>query len=288
MYRLVAALTVVSALLVTARLMADDTPETPPAEVSTEAEVKVVETAEAKSGAGSVDAPDAKPEADAHSNAGEADSHVTPDAHGEEAVPATDAREHGDAAHAEHASGHGGHHDSTDLSHVNAGPKLNDPSEFKSDLAIWTFVVFLCLLLVLGKFAWGPVMEGLEKREQSIAAMIDEAKQGQERAAEQLKQYEAKLAVAGEEARELVAQARKDAEAAKERILAEAQQAASRERQRAVDDIQVAKNVALQEITKTGVDLAVNLAGRIVRQQLSAEDHSQLIREAMDQLPSRN
>ena len=103
-----------------------------------------------------------------------------------------------------------------------------------------------------------------------------------------MKQYEAQLAAASEEARELVTQARKDAETAKDRILAEAQQAADRQRQRAVEDIQVAKNVALQEITKTSVDLAVNLAGRIVRQQLKAEDHSQLIREAMDQLPSRN
>ena len=118
--------------------------------------------------------------------------------------------------------------------------------------------------------------------------MIEEARQGQEKAAEQLKQYEAKLAAAGEEARELVAQARKDAETAKERILAEAQQAADRQRQRAIEDIQVAKNVALQEITKTSVDLAVNLAGRIVRRQLNAADHKQLIGEAMDQLPSRN
>ena len=118
--------------------------------------------------------------------------------------------------------------------------------------------------------------------------MIEEAKQGQEKAAQQLKQYEAKLAAAGEEARELVAQARKDAESAKDRIVAEAQAAADRQRQRAIEDIQTAKNVALQEMTEKSVDLAVNLAGRIVRQQLKAEDHSQLIREAMDQLPSRN
>ncbi len=285
MYRLVAAVTVVCSLFASACLMADDAPEKAAAEVSTEAEVKQVGAAEGKSSEGSHNAPEAK---EGHAKAGEAESHATPDAHGKDAVHADGAEAHGDAAHSEHGGGHGGHHDPTDLSHQNAGPQLEDPSQFRSDLAIWTFVVFLCLLLILGKFAWGPVMDGLEKREQSIAAMIEEAKQGQEKAAEQLKQYEAKLAAAGEEAQRLVAQARKDAEAAKERILAEAQQAASRERQRAVEDIQVAKNVALQEITKTGVDLAVNLAGRIVRQQLKAEDHSQLIREAMDQLPSRN
>ena len=59
--------------------------------------------------------------------------------------------------------------------------------------------------LILGKFAWGPDHRRVSiKREQSIAAMIDEAKRGQEQAAEQLKHYEAKLAAAGEEARDLV------------------------------------------------------------------------------------
>ncbi|MEO8499246.1 MAG: F0F1 ATP synthase subunit B [Planctomycetota bacterium] len=264
------------------RLKADDAPQEAAVEVTTTAEVQDAEAANGESAQASADAPEPKHEAEVHAPTGEADAHAATDAHDQGEAG------HGDVDHSDHAGGGGGHHDPTDLSHMNASPQLNDPSQFRSDLAIWTFVVFLCLLLILGKFAWGPVMNGLDQREQTIAAMIEEAKQGQEKAAEQLKQYEAKLAAAGEEAQKLVAQARKDAEAAKDRILAEAQVAADRQRQRAVEDIHVAKNVALQEITKTSVDLAVNLAGRIVRQQLKAEDHSQLIREAMDQLPSRN
>lgn len=282
MYRLVAAATVVCALIVSTRVTADDTPKEAPAEPATAAEAKDAEAATGEPAEGSADTTETKPESESHTKVGEGDSGGAADGH------VQGAGDQGDSGHVEHSGDEGGHHDSTDLSHLNAGLQLNDPSQFRSDLAIWTFVVFLCLLLILGKFAWGPVMNGLDQREQSIATMIDEAKQGQEKAAEQLKQYEARLAVAGEEARELVAQARKDAEAAKDRILAEAQEAADRQRQRAVEDIQVAKNIALQEITETSVDLAVNLAGRIVRQQLRAEDHSQLIREAMDQLPSRN
>lgn len=255
MYRFAAGLSIVLALLVSTHLVADDTPAKNAAEVTPKAEV---DSAAAFEG-----------------------TPPTTDEHGAAAV-----HNQGGDVHA--AESHDVHHDPTDLSHLNASPQIEDPSQFRSDLAIWTFVVFLCLLLILGKFAWGPIMEGLEKREQSIATMIEEAKLGQAKAAEQLKQYEAKLAAAGEEARELVAQARRDAESAKDRILAEAQQAADRQRQRAIEDIQVAKNVALQEITATSVNLAVDLAGRIVRQQLNAEDHSQLIREAMNQLPSHN
>lgn len=215
----------------------------------------------------------------------------------EKESPAKDGHAAGDhvgtaqATHAESGSGHGsgGHHgDPTDVGHQNAGPKLEDPSQWKADLAICTLIVFLCLLALLTKFAWRPVMEGLEARERGIAASIDEARRSSEKAAEQLRQYEARLAAATEETRAILDQARRDAEAAKDRIVAEAQEVAQRERQRAVDDITAAKNVALQEITQKSVDLAVNLAGKLIRQQLRPDDHSKLIREMIEQFPSRN
>jgi F-type H+-transporting ATPase subunit b len=160
--------------------------------------------------------------------------------------------------------------------------------DWRSDSAIATMLVFLCLLALLSKFAWRPVMALLEARERSIAAMIDDAKRSSEQAAEQLRQYEARLAAAADEARGIVDQARKEAEAAKVRIVAEAQDVALRERQRAIDDITTAKHAALQEMTQNSVNLAVALAGQLIRKQLRPEDHTQLIREMVDQFPSRN
>lgn len=189
----------------------------------------------------------------------------------------------GDGAH-----GAGAHHDPYDLSHMNATPLLEDPIEVRSDLALWTLVVFLLLLGLLLKFAWRPIIDGLEKRERSIAAMINDAKQSAEKAAEQLAQYEARLAAASAEAQQIIHRAQKDAEAAKEQIIALAQGAARKERERAVADVENAKNTALQEMTRRSVDLAALMATRIVRRQLQPEDQAQLIREALDQLPSRN
>ena len=131
-------------------------------------------------------------------------------------------------------------------------------------------------------------MEGLERREASIAAAIDEAEQAAAKGAEQLKLYEAKLAAAAEETREMLAQARKDAEATGERIISEAQQTAAREREKAIADITSAKNTALAEITERSVDLAVSMAGRMIQRQLTPDDRAGLIREALDQLPNRN
>jgi len=195
---------------------------------------------------------------------------------------------HGAGGEAHEGGGHDAHHDPYDLTHVNATEAIADPSEFKSDLAIWTFVVFLLLLALLGKFAWGPIMEGLERREASIAAACSASSMAAAKGAEQLRLYEAKLAAAAEETREMMARARKDAEAAGERIVAEAQQAAARERDKAVADIASAKNSALAEITERSVDLAVAMAGRMIQRQLTPDDRAGLIREALDQLPSQN
>src|SRR5438067_9652961 len=50
------------------------------------------------------------------------------------------------------------------------------------DLAIWTVVVFLILLFVLSKFAWKPMLQGLQKREQDIHSAIEEAHKTREEA----------------------------------------------------------------------------------------------------------
>ncbi len=186
-----------------------------------------------------------------------------------------------------HAAG-GGHHDPYDLSHANAGPKLDDPTEWRFDMALCTLAVFILLLGLLAKFAWGPILMGLHRREQAILSRIEEAKSSADEAAAQLAEYRAKLAAAGQEAQELLTRARRDGEASADAIRRAAQDAAARERDRAIADIQAAKNVAVAEIGRHAADLAVTLAGRIVRRELSPQDHTAMIAEALEKFPSQN
>lgn len=195
---------------------------------------------------------------------------------------------HVEAAGADaHAAGHG-HQDPYDLSHANAGPKLEDPTEWRFDMALCTLAVFFLLLGLLAKVAWGPILTGLHRREQSIIARIEEAKRSADEAAAQLAEYRAKLASATQETQELLSQARRDGEASADAIRRAAQDAAARERDRAIADIQAAKNVAVSEIGRLAADLAVKLAGRIVRRELSPQDHTAMIAEALEKFPSQN
>ncbi len=186
-----------------------------------------------------------------------------------------------DHAAGNHAAGGHGAHDDTDLSHANATAELSNPAEMRFDLAIYTAVVFFLLLAILYKFGWGPISRGLEHREKSIADKIEQATRAAEQATEQLKQYEAKLAAAADEARAIVAQAHKDGEATREKIVAEANASAQRERDRAVADINAAKNEALRAIAKQSVDTAIKLAGDIVNREVKPAEHERLINEAL-------
>ena len=61
------------------------------------------------------------------------------------------------------------------------------------DLALWTLLVFLGLMFVLGKYAWKPIMAGLNAREKGIADKIDSAAHAEQQAKAHLVQYEEKL-----------------------------------------------------------------------------------------------
>jgi F-type H+-transporting ATPase subunit b len=148
-------------------------------------------------------------------------------------------------------------------------------------MAIWTAVVFVLLLLVLGKFAWGPIADGLDKRESRIAGEIHAAEKANADARLVLGEYQQKLSTAGDEVRQILEQAKRDAEAAGHKIVLKAREEAEAEKRRAVEDIELATAGALKELAEQSASLAVDLAGKIVRQRLSAADHATLIEEAV-------
>lgn len=183
------------------------------------------------------------------------------------------------------AHGHS-EHDPLNLGEGNATRSLTDPAEIKFDMAIYSFLVFLLLLAILTKFAWKPIAHGLEAREKGIEDKIEQARVAAEKATEQLREYEARLAAATQEAQQIVGEARKTAETAKETILADAQALAQREREKAVADITTAKNQALREIAEKSVDTAIGLARNIIRREVRPGDHEQLIQDALKQFPN--
>lgn len=193
------------------------------------------------------------------------------------------------AAHADKESHGGGHaHDTTDLGHGNGTDELGTPAALPFDLAVATFVVFVCLMLLLTKFAWGPISTALDGREQHIAEMISTAEKNAQASEMRMKELEARLAAQAEAARDAINQARHEGEIQKEKILAEAQAAAKREKDKAIEEIRSAKNVALHEIAQKSVNTAVDLAKSIIRREVKPADHEKLIADSLAQFHSQN
>lgn len=190
-----------------------------------------------------------------------------------------------DADHAAEEHGGGDHHGED-----HGGGKPN-PLAFDPDLAIFSGVVFLLLFGILGTFAWPTISAALTEREQMIRNNIADAAAKHEEAKQMLVQYEAKLASAASEVRALLEEARRDAEHTKTQILAEAKAAADAERDRALKDVERAADHAMKNIAETIANQAVDLAGKVVSRNLSPEQHSQLVRDALSTLaanPSKN
>ena len=162
-----------------------------------------------------------------------------------------------------------------------------DPAEFRGDLAIWSFAVFVLLAALLAKFAWKPIMEGLDKRERGIAESIAATQRANDEAKSMLASYERRLAEAADEVRGMLEEARRDAEATKQTIVAEARKAADDEQARAKREIGLATDDALSRIAERAGELAVDVAGKFIRQKLTADDQQQLIRDSVASIRSK-
>jgi F-type H+-transporting ATPase subunit b len=152
------------------------------------------------------------------------------------------------------------------------------------DLAIWTAVVFLVMLLLLWKFAWGPMLQGLEAREKSIHSAVEDAKAAREEAQRLQAQMQAEMAKAGEQARALVEEATKRAAEKEAEMLAEAKATINAERERARRELDLARDQALQEISTRAADLSTAVSSKVLRRELNEDDHRRLIAEALDDL----
>ena len=201
---------------------------------------------------------------------------------------AADAHATSDEHAAESHDAHGGH--GPEIGHnLPAGVAAKDfesPAWFQTDLALWSFAVFVILMLLLTKFAWKPIMDGLEKRERGIADTIAATQRANEEAKSMLASYERRLAEAADEVRGMLEEARRDSEATKQAIVAEARKAADDEQARARREIGLATDEALSTIAQRAGELAVGVAGKFLREKLSSDDQKRLVSDSVASIRS--
>lgn len=154
---------------------------------------------------------------------------------------------------------------------------------FDPGVGIWALVVFLILLWILKRFAWGPILDALDAREKSVRESLDQAASIQAENARLADEQAKALAEARAEATRIVQSAREAGETLRKSVEAAAQDEKRRILASATQEIEAQTRAAVAELRKTTADLSIQVAEKLVRQNLDDAKNralvDQLIRE---------
>jgi F-type H+-transporting ATPase subunit b len=159
-----------------------------------------------------------------------------------------------------------------------------NPLSIAFDTALWTVVIFLALLFILHKKAWGPILEGLQKREETIRSSLEEAKKTREEMVTLKADFQKELAEAHQQIPKLMEEARKKAEELASEMRAKAAADIQTERDRLRREVEIAKDQAIKELWEQAAQLATLISVKAIGRSLTDDDHRRLLDEAMTEL----
>ncbi|MFH1144507.1 MAG: F0F1 ATP synthase subunit B [Candidatus Eisenbacteria bacterium] len=151
-------------------------------------------------------------------------------------------------------------------------------------LLITHVIAFLLVLWLLRRFAWGPVLQFLERRRAGIAGEFARAAEDREQAETLRRDYEGRLQEVDVEARRRMQAAVAEGHAAAARIKEEAQTQRRQRLERAEDEVQRLEESAREMLRHRTVDLAILAAEKAIAERLDDPSHRRLIERYIDEL----
>jgi len=151
-------------------------------------------------------------------------------------------------------------------------------------LTVWTSIVFLALLGILWKYAWGPVLAAVEERERRIQDTLDEAANEREESAKLLAEHRQQMANARRQTQQLIAEGRDAGEKVRREIEEEARVEGQALIERARETIENEKEAALEVLRKESVDLALAVATKLMQESLDEAKDRELVMGYIDSL----
>jgi F-type H+-transporting ATPase subunit b len=140
-------------------------------------------------------------------------------------------------------------------------------------------IVFIILLALLKKFAWGPLMGIMKQREEHIGNEIGAAENSRLEAQKILQEQRDLLKEARNDAQNLIESAKKQGDIQREEIIATARTEAERIKEAAKLEINQQKEKAVAAIREQVASLSVLIASKVIEKELTAADQDQLINE---------
>jgi len=142
---------------------------------------------------------------------------------------------------------------------------------------VWTLVIFVILMLVLSRYAFGPLTRAVEAREKALQDALDAAKADRDAAAKLLSEHQAQIEAARDEAQKYIAEGRAVAEKMRGDMIEQTRKEQQEMLERARRDIESEKDKAISQLRREAVDLALAGASKVIEQNLESQKNRQLV-----------
>lgn len=154
--------------------------------------------------------------------------------------------------------------------------------------AIAAATVFLVVFVVLKTKAWGPILKGLQDRENKIKDDLENAERANKDAQANLKAYQQQLNEAQAEAKRILDMASADADKLRAQRHAETQAEITAMRTQVTRDIQNAKDQAVKQLIEEVGTLSTQIAAQILKREINASDNAQIVRDTIADFTAKN
>lgn len=146
---------------------------------------------------------------------------------------------------------------------------------------IWATVLFLIFAAILGFVVWPKILGALQAREQKLEGDLVGAETARKDAEAALAEYKTKIAEAQKEAAKVVEEAKKAAEQVANKAIADSQAKIAADNERALAEIESAKQQALNEVYAQTAEVATAIAGKILQREINPADQQQLVNDSL-------
>ena len=155
------------------------------------------------------------------------------------------------------------------------------PTTTSLKTGLWALGIFVLVLILLRRMAWGPITEALNARERRIAASLEKAQEIERATRELATSNRRMLDDAQREAQGILAAARQSAKTTADEIIAKAQVEIEAQRDRSKRELVLEAEKARSELRSDAVDLTLLAAAKLIGKSLTSDDQRRLAEEAL-------
>ena len=161
------------------------------------------------------------------------------------------------------------------------------PLTVEGGLMFWTIVIFLLLLVVLKRFAWPAILGAVEAREQALERQLAEAARDREQAAALLAEHQKLIGDAKSQAHGIIVEARSVAEKDRALAIEKTRQEQEELLARARREIGAERDRAVAELRREAVDISLAAATRLIEKRMDADTDRKIVLDYLGTLGER-